>query len=153
MSGEMITMRSTTIYPKNEVSLCNFLTGLGFKARNQYRDEYIKCGSVIVGKYDYNTRELIRAFKLPTEKGYHYYTGLNHDSLNWYVKEYFKLYNTDKISISVDVDYGRIKISTYSTTKNQHKTIVRKVYCPLKEFDPNTSYNCEYERSSSECLR
>jgi hypothetical protein len=152
MSGETITERNTKMYPTNEVSLCNFFASLGFKARKHYQEQYLKCGSSKIGKYDSNAKELIRFFNLPVETCFDYYTCTNTD-ITYDIKQYFKLINTDKISISLDIDYGRISLTSYGTTKQQHRAIVRRIYCPLKKFDPKTEYNCHSEKSSSECLR
>jgi hypothetical protein len=152
MVKDAITMRSTTIYPKNEVSLCNFLTSIGIKARKQFREQYTYCANRQISKYDYNSEYLIKTFNLPTEKRYSYYTDMR-ESVDYELKNHFNLNYINEKRIALEIRYGHITISTFGTSKREHKTVVRKVYCPLKEFDSMTSYNCEYERSSSECLR
>jgi hypothetical protein len=143
--------RKTTIRIGSFENMVNFFNANGIQLRKMKTDQYQVFHGIKLSQYD-NAAILVIEKMNKTDE-------INNIN-EWYVSNeyinddiWFKFGLYGNISIDVSDYHGRITIETMNLTKPQHKKVVRSLYCPIKEMFPlEASYNCEVERTNSNCL-
>lgn len=141
MSHNMV-MRTTNIRFPSHSEMENCLETFEITFMKESVEKILKDGEYIL---DERQAEALRRHNIPVEESENIVRRLDYSAEG-------KIRSKFDLACSLDLYYGVIKLTTYDLNPKQHKLEVRKLYWRLQKKCPGITYDCETERTNSNCL-
>ncbi len=135
-------MRTTNIRFPSHSEMENCLASFDIAIMKEVSEKVLKDGEYVI---DERQAEALRRHDITVEVSETIVRRLDYSAES-------KIKNKFDLACSLDLYYGVIRLVTYDLNPKQHKLEIRKLYWRLQKHCPSITYDCETERTNSNCL-